>query len=76
MVLYIDIDGTLIMTSERHLQSGAYETGLGCFEFLRYATQNFDCRWLTFHALLLLDGRSFGEKLTSDITALSTSPYL
>ena len=50
MVIYIDIDGTLIMTSERHLQSGAYETGLGCLEFLRYATNNFECRWLTFHA--------------------------
>ena len=49
MILYLDIDGSLILTSERHLASKC-ELGLGCLQFLQYATQNYDCRWLSFHA--------------------------
>jgi len=49
MVLYLDIDGSLIMTTEKHLAS-ICELGLGCLEFLQYATRHFECRWLTFHA--------------------------
>ena len=52
VILYLDIDGTLIMTTERHHQNGSYEIGHGCLEFLMYATQNYDCRWLSFHARL------------------------
>ena len=49
MVLYLDIDGSLILTTERHLASNCV-VGLGCLEFLQFATKHFDCRWLTFHA--------------------------
>jgi len=49
MVLYLDIDGSLIMTTERHLASNCV-IGHGCLEFLQYATRHFECRWLTFHA--------------------------
>lgn len=49
MILYLDIDGTLILTNEKHLASKC-EIGTGCLEFLQFATLHFECRWLTFHA--------------------------
>ncbi len=38
--LYLDIDGVLV-------QGG--QATVGIVEFLRYATENFDCYWLTTH---------------------------
>ena len=50
MILYLDVDGTLITTNERAKQQSNYTVGLGCLELLQYVTSQFECRWLTFHA--------------------------
>ncbi len=47
ITLYLDIDGTLINTNERY--DCNYPIARCCFDFLQFATTNFNCKWLSFH---------------------------
>ena len=47
ITLYIDIDGTLISISESRCYY--YPVAKNCLEFLQFVTQNFRCKFLSFH---------------------------
>ena len=47
ITLYLDIDGTLINTHERY--DCNFPIARCCFDFLQFATENFNCKWLSFH---------------------------
>ena len=49
IVLYLDIDGTIIQTGEKFWQSGRFEIAPGALDLLNFCAESFQTHWLSFH---------------------------